>query len=360
MVRGMGPRLPLRRPCPRRPGLRQEPARPHVPGVGPTPERAAPGIRVVVQRRQPGGPCLGGLAGLRPRRLAGPGLPRPDHRQAAHELRLVGQPQGRRRLQPLRGRVPRDGQHQRLRPVQGRARGLAARAVRRDELDGLLLPVDAAHRPRARAPRPGLGRRRDDVPRAVPLDRPGDPVLRPREGHAVGRPGRVLLRRPRRPGRRRRPGAGALARRPAPPARRRHRPRLGGVGPARLHRAAPLAPARAPRRDGRTRRRPRPARLAGATHDAEPGRPDALRAAPRPAPRRGRVPLAARDPQPVRGLPRRVLHRRRRHDDEPPLRPGRVELGPLRRELELARPGVAAGQRAARRRAADVCRGRGA
>ena len=48
------------------------------------------------------------------------------------------------------------------------AAGLSARGVRRHELDGVLLPVDARDRARARAHRSGLGRHRHQVPRALP------------------------------------------------------------------------------------------------------------------------------------------------------------------------------------------------
>ena len=88
----------------------------------------------------------------RHRRPPGPRLPDPDLHQAAAQLLLVGQPQGRRRLEPVRGRLPRHGQHRPVRPLGPAARRLPARGVRRDELDGVLLPADAADRRRT-----GLG-----------------------------------------------------------------------------------------------------------------------------------------------------------------------------------------------------------
>ena len=64
LVRGLGPRLPLRRPGGHRPGLRQGPAAPADPRVVHAPERPAAGLRVALRRRQPAGPRLGRLAGL--------------------------------------------------------------------------------------------------------------------------------------------------------------------------------------------------------------------------------------------------------------------------------------------------------
>ena len=68
VVRRLGPRVPLRRARPRRPGVRQVPADPALPRVVPAPERRAAGLRVVVRRRQPAGPGLGGARGVRDRR----------------------------------------------------------------------------------------------------------------------------------------------------------------------------------------------------------------------------------------------------------------------------------------------------
>ena len=51
--------------------------------------------------------------------------------QAAAQLHLVGQPQGRRGQERLPGRLPRPRQHRRLRPQRAAADGRAPRAVRR-------------------------------------------------------------------------------------------------------------------------------------------------------------------------------------------------------------------------------------
>ena len=83
------------------------------------------------------------LRGVRHRRRARPRLPAPGVRQAAGQLHLVGQPQGRRRQQPVRGRLPRAGQHRPDRPLAP-ARRRRARAVRRHRLDGDATPLNMA------------------------------------------------------------------------------------------------------------------------------------------------------------------------------------------------------------------------
>ena len=70
------------------------------------------------------------LRGLRDRRRPRPRVPGADLRQAAAELHLVGQPQGRRRRQPVRGRLPRPGQHRPVRPLA------PARRRRLEQSDG--------------------------------------------------------------------------------------------------------------------------------------------------------------------------------------------------------------------------------
>ena len=121
---------------------------------------------------------------------ARPGLPGPRVPEAAAELHLVGQPQGRRGQQPLRGGLPGPGQHRPLRPLAPPGEG-RARAVRRHGLDGPVLPGHAAHRPRAGARGPLLRGAGDQVPRALRPDLAGDEPL-----GAVGRDRRLLLRPP--------------------------------------------------------------------------------------------------------------------------------------------------------------------
>ena len=153
LVRRLGPGLPLRLAGPRRPRVRQVPAGAAVPGVVPAPERGAARLRVGLLRRQPAGPGLGGARGVRARRGQGPRLPRPDLRQAAGQLHLVGE-QGRRLgQQPVRGRLPRPRQHRPDRPVAPAA-GHGPRAVRRHRLDGLLRAVDGHDRAHPLAQRP--------------------------------------------------------------------------------------------------------------------------------------------------------------------------------------------------------------
>ena len=101
------------------------------------PERRAARLRVGLRRREPAGPGLGRAGGVRHRRRPRPRLPQPDLRQAAGQLHLVGQPGGRRGQQPVRGRLPRPGQHRPDRPLAS-ARRRHPGAVRRHRLDGLL------------------------------------------------------------------------------------------------------------------------------------------------------------------------------------------------------------------------------
>ena len=111
VVRGLGSRLPRDRPLGRRHAVRQAAAPAAARPPLPAPERAAAGLRVELQRRQPAGARLGHLVRLldgegqnRPGR---PRLPRRRVPEADAELRLVAEPQGRRRPQHLPGRVPR-------------------------------------------------------------------------------------------------------------------------------------------------------------------------------------------------------------------------------------------------------------
>ena len=137
VVRRLGPGLPLRDAGPRRPGVRQVPADPAVPGMVPAPERGAARLRVGLRRRQPAGAGVGGAGGVRHRRRPRPRLPEPGLRQAAGQLHLVGQPGGRGGQQPVRGRLPRARQHRPDRPLAPAGRRHPG-AVRRHRLDGLL------------------------------------------------------------------------------------------------------------------------------------------------------------------------------------------------------------------------------
>ena len=78
-----------------------------VPGVVPAPERRAARLRVGLLRREPAGAGVGRARGVRDRRRPRHRFPQPGLRQAARQLRLVGQPGGLRGQQHLRGRLPR-------------------------------------------------------------------------------------------------------------------------------------------------------------------------------------------------------------------------------------------------------------
>ena len=75
-----------------------------------------------------------------------PRVPRARLPQAAAELHLVGEPQGRRGQERLPGRLPRPRQHRRVRPQRAAADRRPPRAVRRHELDGDVLPEHAGDR----------------------------------------------------------------------------------------------------------------------------------------------------------------------------------------------------------------------
>ena len=117
--------------------------------------------------------------------------------QAAAELHLVGQPQGRRGQQRLPGRLPRPRQHRRLRPQRAAADRRPPRAVRRHELDGDVL-ARTCWRSRWSWPRDDPAY--EDVASKFCehflyiADAMNN--LRRRRHRPVGRGGRVLLRRP--------------------------------------------------------------------------------------------------------------------------------------------------------------------
>ena len=152
LVRRVGSRLPLRAAGAGRSRVRQGAARADAARVVHAPERPATGLRVGVRRREPAGARLGGVARLQDREAASrrgrPRLPGTRLPQAAAELHLVGEPQGRRGPQRLPGRVPRPRQHRRVRPERAAADRRPPRAVGRHELDGDVLPQHARDRPR--------------------------------------------------------------------------------------------------------------------------------------------------------------------------------------------------------------------
>ena len=237
-----------------------------------------------------------------------PRLPRAHLPEAAPELHLVGQPQGRRRRQRLRGRLPRPGQHRPHRPLGAAPRRGPARAVRRHGLDGAVLPQHARDRPGpGRAPLAGLRGHVHQVPRALRLHRDGHPRPRP-----VGRRRRLLLRRA--ADRRRADPAARPLRGRAAAAVRGHDPEPADAG-ARCPRSPPTSTGSS------STARSSPATSTIATCATAPRAgcwrivgPERLAAHPRPAARRGRAALAPRHPLGLGPPPRRALRARpRRH-----------------------------------------------
>ena len=320
MVRGLGPRVPLRRPVARGRAVRQGPARPDAARVVHAPERPDPGLRVELRRREPARARLGGAARLPDRKgedgQGRPGVPRARLPQAAPELRLVGQPQGRARQQHLPGRLPRARQHRHLRPQHEDARGMGAQPGRRHELDGDVLPEPARHGARARERGPGLRGRRVQVLGALRLHRPRHPAPGRSGARTLGRAGRLLLRRD--PPRRRPPDPHPrpFPRRPAAPDRRRHG-RFAPHQPVSGFQAAHGVVLRAPAGPDLGVRLDDPARRARA--DPDVGR--AARAAqtgPGLHARRIRVPLPLRHPLGVPVPPRPPVCRERAGPVLPP------------------------------------------
>ena len=339
----MGQRLPRRRLGAHRPGLRQGPAAAPDPRVVHAPQRPAAGLRVGLRGRRPARAGMGGPARLPdraphdgPRR---PPVPRAHLPQAAARLHVVGQPQGPRRPQRLRRRLPGPRQHRRLRPRRGPARRQLAGPVGRHRVDGHVLPLDAGDRLRAGRPRPGLRGPGHQVLRALPLRR-GGPQRPGRAGRGdVGRGRRVLLRRPADARRHGHAPQGALARGPHPAARGGHPGGPPAGAPARLPPAHAVVPAPPPGPGGpggqlgRAGRRRAPPALARPrpSHEADPE----PHAGPAGVPQRPRHPLA----EPLApGPPLPGDAGRARAGGA--LRAGAVPVGPLRWQLELARPGV--------------------
>ncbi len=143
VVRVLGPGVPL--PAAGAGGLRlrQRATHPAAARVVHAPQRAASRLRVGLRRRQSAGARLGGVAGVQDReeapRQGRPRLPGARLPQAAVELHLVGQPQGRRRHEHLPGRLSRARQHRRVRPQRQAACRRPSRTIRRHQLDGNVL-----------------------------------------------------------------------------------------------------------------------------------------------------------------------------------------------------------------------------
>ena len=91
--------------------------------------------------------------------------------QAAAQLHLVGEPERPDRQQCLRGRVPRPGQHRRVRSQLAAAHRRLPGTGRRHRLDGALLSEHARDRRGACSAQPGVYRHEPQVRRALPVDR---------------------------------------------------------------------------------------------------------------------------------------------------------------------------------------------
>ena len=183
-----------------RPRLRQGAARADAAQPLPAPERADPGLRVELQRRQPAGARLGDAVPLQARAAASGARTAPFLERSFHKLLLNftwwvnrKDPQ---RAQRLRGRLPRPRQHRRLRPQRA-----AAHRRHLEQADGtawmaffcqymLEIALILADR------RPALRGRRVQVPRALHVDRRRHGPHRRAPRRDVGRGGRLLLRRP--------------------------------------------------------------------------------------------------------------------------------------------------------------------
>ena len=102
-------------------------------------------------------------------RLAGAQFP-----EAAAQLHLVAQPQGSLGQQCLRGRIPRAGQHRRVRPQLAAADRRLPRAGRRHRMDGALQPEHARNQHRAGDAQRSLRGHGAQVPPALRVDCLGD------------------------------------------------------------------------------------------------------------------------------------------------------------------------------------------
>ena len=162
------------------------------------PERPDSRLRMEFRRRQSAGSCLGddlhlssgkGADGQGRHRLAGALFP-----EAAAQLHLVAQSQGSLRQKHVRRRIPRPGQHRRVRSQRAAADRRLSRAGRRHGLDGALQPEHAGDQHRAGDARSEpTGRWSLKFVQHFVVDRLGDGPRGRQHGH-VGRRGWILLR----------------------------------------------------------------------------------------------------------------------------------------------------------------------
>ena len=144
----------------------------------PASQRADPGLRVELRRRQPAGACLVHHLHLPPgagtERTGRPRMARAPLPEAAAQLHLVGEPQRPLWQQRLRGGLPGAGQHRRVRPQRATADRRLSGAGRRHGLDGAVLPEHARDRRGTGAAPTSLCGHGGQVRRAFPVDRLGD------------------------------------------------------------------------------------------------------------------------------------------------------------------------------------------
>src|SRR6266550_3913930 len=266
---------------------------------------------------------------------------------------MVGEPQGPRGPQRLPGRLPRARQHRRLRSERRAAGRRPPRPGRRNRVDGLLRPPDDADRPRAGLRESRVRGCRDEILRALPVHRRGAERSRRRRDLALGRRGRLLLRRHPPAERLDNPAEGPLARRADAAARR------GDARAGRPRTVPDLRPPPAlvpPQPAGAGLARPQlggPWGWPAAASRARPRSPD--EAPPRADARRGRIPVATRDPGAQPLPPRPPLRARLRgQPSRGPLRAGRVAKWVVRWQFELARTGLVPAQLPAHRGAPEV------
>jgi len=153
------------------------------------PEQPAAGVRVELRRREPARAAVGDDLPLPyggdAARDAGPAVLEARVRQAPRELHVVGEPQGPLRQERLRGRLPRDGQHRRLRSICAAAHGREPRTGGWHGMGLALLSEHARDRDGDRGRRSDLRRPRGRVRRSLPPHRERDESRRP--GRHVGR-----------------------------------------------------------------------------------------------------------------------------------------------------------------------------
>ena len=145
MVRGLGPGLPRGAAGGgRRASSPSEQLSLLLSRVIPAPQRAAAGLRVELQRRQPAGARLGdaGASTRSKKRRRAKRTARSSRtlfQKLMRNFTLVAEPQGRRRPEHLPGRLPRPGQHRRVRPQRAAAGRRLDRPGGRHRVDGAVL-----------------------------------------------------------------------------------------------------------------------------------------------------------------------------------------------------------------------------